>query len=175
MILVSGPVDLPAPYGADIVRVRTAKEMYDAVMRHLPEASIIIKAAAVADYYLSNIPKQKLKKTAMRLSLELEPTPDILAAIGEQKGDRLLIGFAAETENLFEEARRKMVSKKCDMVVANLVNREGLGFESDRNEVEILTRAGQIVHAGPAEKREIATRILDQVATLRLSLHAVNA
>jgi phosphopantothenoylcysteine decarboxylase/phosphopantothenate--cysteine ligase len=111
----------------------------------------------------------------MRLSLELDPTPDILAAIGERKGDRLLIGFAAETQNLIEEARRKMVSKKCDMVVANLVNQEGLGFESDRNEVEILTRAGQTVHAGPADKKEIAARILDQVATLRLSLQAVDA
>jgi phosphopantothenoylcysteine decarboxylase / phosphopantothenate---cysteine ligase len=175
VVLISGPVDLPPPHGVETVRVRTAKEMYDAVMHHLSEASIIIKAAAVADYYVSDIPKQKLKKTAMRLSLELEPTPDILAAVGERKGDRLLIGFAAETENLLEEARRKMISKKCDMIVANLVNREGLGFEADRNEVDILTRAGRTVHAGPADKKEIAARILDQVATLRLSLQAVDA
>jgi phosphopantothenoylcysteine decarboxylase/phosphopantothenate--cysteine ligase len=86
----------------------------------------------------------------------------------------LLIGFAAETENLLEEARRKMNAKKCDMLVANLVNREGLGFESDQNEVEIISRSGQIVHAGPAGKKEIAERILDQVATLRLSLHEVD-
>ena len=175
VVLVSGPVDLVPPQRVETIRVFTAREMYDAVMRHLSEASIIIKAAAVADYYLSDVPKQKMKKTAMRLSLELEPTPDILAAVGERKGDRLLIGFAAETENLLEEARRKMISKKCDMVVANLVNREGLGFEADRNEVEILTRAGQIVHAGPADKSEIAARILDQVATLRLSLQSVDA
>jgi phosphopantothenoylcysteine decarboxylase / phosphopantothenate---cysteine ligase len=173
--LISGPVDLAAPRGVEIVRVRTAKEMYDAVMGRLAEATIIIKSAAVADYYLSEVPRQKIKKTAMRLSLDLEPTPDILAAVGERKGDRLLIGFAAETQNLIEEARRKMISKKCDMVVANLVNQEGLGFESDRNEVEILTRAGQIVHAGPADKKEIAARILDQLATLRLSLQAVDA
>jgi phosphopantothenoylcysteine decarboxylase/phosphopantothenate--cysteine ligase len=173
--LISGPVDLAAPRGVELVRVRTANEMYAAVMAHLTGASIIIKSAAVADYHLSEIPRQKIKKTALRLSLDLEPTPDILAAAGERKGDRLLIGFAAETENLLEEARRKMTSKKCDMVVANLVNQEGLGFESDRNEVEILTRAGQVVHAGPADKKEIAARILDQVATLRLSLQAVNA
>jgi phosphopantothenoylcysteine decarboxylase/phosphopantothenate--cysteine ligase len=173
--LVSGPVDLPAPRGAEVVRIRTAKEMYDAVLNHLAEATIIIKSAAVADYYVSDVPKQKIKKTATRLSLDLEPTPDILAEIGERKEDRLLIGFAAETQNLVEEARRKMISKKCDMVVANLVNQEGVGFEADRNEVKILTRAGQIVHAGPANKTEIASRILDQVATLRLALQAVSA
>jgi phosphopantothenoylcysteine decarboxylase/phosphopantothenate--cysteine ligase len=173
--LVSGPVDLSAPRGVEVVRVTTAKQMFDAVMAHLAESTIIIKNAAVADYYVSEVPKQKIKKTAMRLSLDLEPTPDILAAVGERKGDRLLIGFAAETQNLLEEARRKMISKKCDMVVGNLVNKDGLGFESDRNEVEILTRAGQIVHAGPADKKEIAARILDQVSTLRLALHAVDA
>jgi phosphopantothenoylcysteine decarboxylase/phosphopantothenate--cysteine ligase len=85
----------------------------------------------------------------------------------------LQIGFAAETDNLVEEARRKMKSKNCDMIVANLVNRDGLGFDSDRNEVEILTRAGQIFHAGPADKREIAGHILDRVATLRLSVREV--
>ncbi len=175
IILVSGPVSLTAPRDVELVRVRTAKEMYDAVLTHLPEASMIIKSAAVADYYVSEVPRQKIKKTAMRLSLDLEPTPDILAAVGDRKGDRLLIGFAAETQNLLEEARRKMIAKKCDMVVANLVNQEGIGFESDRNEVEILTRAGRIVHAGPADKKEIAARILDQVAILRLSLHAVDA
>lgn len=173
--LVSGPVDLPTPRGVKVVRIRTAREMYNAVLEYLEEATIIIKSAAVADYYVSDVPKQKIKKTATRISLDLEPTPDILAAVGERKGDRLLIGFAAETQNLIEEARRKMISKKCDMVVANLVNQEGLGFESDRNEVEILTRAGQIVHAGPANKKEIAARILDQVATLRLALHAIDA
>jgi len=175
VILISGPVNLPAPHRAELVRVQTAKEMYDAVLGHLEDATIIIKSAAVADYYLAEVSKQKIKKTAMRLSLDLEPTPDILAAVGERKRDRLLIGFAAETQNLIEEARRKMISKRCDMVVANLVNQEGVGFESDQNEVEILTRAGQIVHAGPADKKEIAARILDQVATLRLALHAVDA
>jgi len=144
------------------------------VLERLDPATIIIKTAAVADYYLASVPQQKLKKTATRLSLELDPTPDILAEIGQIKGDRLLIGFAAETENLIEEARRKMISKKCDMLVANQVNRAGMGFDSDRNEVEIITRNGQAVHAGPADKSEIAERILDEVAMLRLSLHAID-
>lgn len=175
VVLVSGPVSLPAPAGIERILVRSAEEMRKAVLEHLEDASIIIKAAAVADYYVSNVPQQKLKKTATRLSLELDPTPDILAEIGQRKGDRLLIGFAAETENLLEEGRRKMNTKKCDMLVANLVNRDGLGFESDRNEVEIISRSGQVIHAGPADKKEIAGRILDQVATLRLSLRAMEA
>jgi phosphopantothenoylcysteine decarboxylase/phosphopantothenate--cysteine ligase len=146
--------------------------MRAAVMQHLGAATIVIKNAAVADYHVSDIPKQKLKKTATRLSLELDPTPDILAELGQKKGDRLLIGFAAETDNLLDEARRKMTTKNCDMLVANQVNREGVGFEADRNEVDIVTRDGRVIHAGPADKSEIAERILDQVATLRLHLHA---
>ena len=149
--------------------------MRSAVFQHLEPTTIIIKNAAVADYYVAHIPEQKRKKTATRLSLELDPTPDILAELGQKKGDRLLIGFAAETENLVEEARRKMNVKKCDMVVANLVAADGTGFESDRNEVEILSRSGQTVHAGPADKNEIAERILDQISMLRLNLRAVDA
>ncbi len=172
VILISGPVNIPAPPNVEVIPVRTAHEMRNAVMDKLSEATIIIKSAAVADYYIPKVAQEKLKKTAARLSLELDPTPDILAEIGQLKGDRLLIGFAAETQNLIEEARRKMISKNCDMMVANLINREGTGFESDRNEVEIVTHSGRPVHAGPADKKEIAERILDQVATLRLSVHA---
>jgi len=175
VILISGPVSIPAPPGIELVNVRTAQEMRKAVIDHLAESTIIIKSAAVADYYVSQVPKQKLKKTATRLSVELDPTPDILAEIGQRKEDRLLIGFAAETQNLLEEARRKMISKQCDMVVANLVSQDGLGFESERNEVDIITRSGQVVHAGPAEKKEIAERILDQVAMLRLSVRTMDA
>jgi phosphopantothenoylcysteine decarboxylase/phosphopantothenate--cysteine ligase len=170
--LVSGPVNIPAPARVELVPVRTAREMREAVLARLDSASVIVKSAAVADYHVAEIPRQKLKKTAARLSLELDPTPDILAEVGERKGDRLLIGFAAETQNLVEEARRKLVSKHCDMVVANLVGREGLGFESNDNEVEMVTRSGPTVHAGPASKTEIAARILDQIAPLRLSLRA---
>lgn len=175
VVLVSGPVAITAPRRVETIHVRTAREMRNAVMEHLEEATIIIKSAAVADYHVSDVPKQKLKKTATRLSLELDPTPDILAELGQRKGDRLLVGFAAETQNLIEEARRKMLSKKCDMIIANYVDQEGVGFESDRNEVEIIARSGEIVHAGPADKREIAEKILDQVAMLRLSLHAVDS
>jgi phosphopantothenoylcysteine decarboxylase/phosphopantothenate--cysteine ligase len=170
--LVSGPVSLAAPAGITVVRVHTATEMHTAVFDHLAEATVVIKAAAVADYHVANVPAQKLKKTAARISLELDPTPDILAEVGRKKGDRLLIGFAAETENLVEEARRKLITKNCDMVVANLVSQEGVGFESDENAVTLVLRTGEQIPVARAPKREIADRILDQVLKLRLSLHA---
>src|SRR5665213_4278979 len=150
VVLVSGPVSLAAPRGVTLVAVRTALEMRQAVMDRLTEATIVIKAAAVADYYMPNPSKHKMKKTAARLSLDLEPTPDILAEVGTKKGDRLLIGFAAETDNMIEEARRKMQQKNCDMVVGNVVSgnlgaRPGTGFESDDNEVVLVTRTGETI------------------------------
>jgi phosphopantothenoylcysteine decarboxylase/phosphopantothenate--cysteine ligase len=172
VVLVSGPVNLAAPSGVEVVKVRTAVEMHDAVMDHLNAATIIIKAAAVADYHLANIPAQKVKKTAMRLSLELDPTPDILAELGRKKGDRLLIGFAAETQNLIEEGQRKLKTKNCDMLVANLVSQEGVGFESDENEVVLVLRTGETIPVRRAPKKEIAQRILDQILKLRLAQHA---
>jgi phosphopantothenoylcysteine decarboxylase/phosphopantothenate--cysteine ligase len=172
VVLVSGPVNLPAPAGAELVSVQTAFEMRDAVMRHLNDATIIIKAAAVADYHLANPPTHKVKKTAARMSLELEPTSDILAEVGKKKGDRILIGFAAETDNLVAEARRKLESKNCDMVVANLVSRTDTGFDSDQNEVVLVMRSGEAIPVSRAAKRDIARRILDQIVHLRLALHA---
>jgi phosphopantothenoylcysteine decarboxylase/phosphopantothenate--cysteine ligase len=172
VILVSGPVQLPEPAGVQVIHVRTAAEMRNAVMEHLGEASIIVKSAAVADYHLSRVPEHKVKKTSARMSLDLDPTPDILAELGQKKGDRLLIGFAAETENLTGSARQKLKTKNCDMVVANLVNQEGTGFESDQNEVVLVLRTGETIPIARAPKREIADRIFDQVTKLRLALHA---
>ena len=172
VILVSGPVRLAEPPGVTLVRVRTASQMRAAVMEHFEQASIIVKAAAVADYHLASVPPRKIKKTAARISLELDPTPDILAEVGRKKGGRLLIGFAAETENLVEEARRKLESKNCDMVVANLVGQEGTGFESDRNEVVLVLKTGETAALPAASKREIASRIFDHVLRLRLALDA---
>jgi phosphopantothenoylcysteine decarboxylase / phosphopantothenate---cysteine ligase len=172
VVLVSGPVSLAAPREVTLVPVRTALEMRQAVMERLGEATIVIKAAAVADYHIPNPPAQKMKKTAARLALDLEPTPDILAEVGTKKGDRLLIGFAAETGNLMEEARRKMLQKNCDMVVGNLVSQPGTGFESDENEVVLVTRAGETIPVERASKRAIAGRIFDEAMRLRLALHA---
>jgi len=172
VILVSGPVNLIEPYGVTVVRVRTAREMRKAVLEHLEAATIIVKAAAVADYHVARVPEHKIKKTAMRLSLELEPTPDILAEVGQKKGDRLLIGFAAETENLVAEARRKLESKNCDMVVANLVGPEETGFGADENEVTLVLRTGEVVRLPRASKLELASAIFDHAVKLRLALHA---
>jgi phosphopantothenoylcysteine decarboxylase/phosphopantothenate--cysteine ligase len=172
VVLVSGPVHLAEPRGVETIHVRTALEMRKAVLDHLKESTIIVKAAAVADYHRSNAPRQKEKKTAARLSLELDPTPDILAEVGRQKGDRLLVGFAAETDHLAEEARRKLESKNCDMIVANLVSQDGVGFDSEDNEVLLVKRTGESIPVERAPKREIARRIFDEMNRLRLALHA---
>ena len=174
VILVTGPVHLPRPRGVEVIPVRTASEMRERVMENMGPAAIIIKSAAVADFHLSRVPDQKMKKTAARISLELDPTPDILAELGRKKGDRLLIGFAAETQNLQQEARRKMESKNCDMVVGNLVGGAETGFESDQNEVVLVMRTGEVLPLQQASKREIAERIFDEVLKLRLALHAAH-
>jgi phosphopantothenoylcysteine decarboxylase / phosphopantothenate---cysteine ligase len=175
VILVSGPVSIPAPAGVQVLHVETAKQMRSAVFDNLEAATIIIKSAAVADYHLADVPKQKLKKTAARLSLDLDPTPDILAEIGQKKGDRLLIGFAAETQNLVEEARRKLQTKNCDMVVANIVTRDDIGFGADDNEVVLVLRTGEAVPVARASKRSIADSIFDQALGLRLALFRQSA
>ena len=172
VILVSGPVHIPVPPGVEIVDVRSAHEMRDAIVGRMDEASIIIKSAAVADYHVANVSPNKIKKTATRLSLDLDPTPDILAEVGARKGDRLLIGFAAETNDMVAEARRKMQTKKADMVVGNFVNVAGTGFESDLNEVTLVMSTGETVPVARATKREIAHTIFDHALRLRLALHA---
>jgi phosphopantothenoylcysteine decarboxylase / phosphopantothenate---cysteine ligase len=167
VILVSGPVNLTPPANADVIPVRTAQEMRDAVFANLEPATVVIKCAAVADFRPSAASKQKIKKTSARVSLELDPTPDILAELGRKRGDWLLIGFAAETEHLEREARRKLETKNCDMVVANLVGQSETGFESDVNEVALALRTGEYMELPRASKREIADQILSQILRLR--------
>ncbi len=174
VILISGPVHLAPPRGVEVISVRTAVEMRQKVLDNLAPAGIVVKAAAVADFHLSKVPEQKVKKTAARLSLELDPTPDILAELGRKKGDRLLIGFAAETQNLHQESRRKLESKNCDMIVGNLVGGSETGFESDENEVVLALSTGELISLPRAPKREIADRIFDEALKLRLALHAAH-
>lgn len=165
--LISGPVALPAPAGVTLVKVRTAEEMRAAALAHLEAATIVIKAAAVADYRVAQPSARKIKKSAADLTLALEATPDILAEIGRKKGGRLLVGFAAETGEPLEEARRKLEAKNCDMVVGNRVDREDVGMGSDDNEVTLVTRAGEVERVPRAPKRQIAARIFDRLLALR--------
>lgn len=174
VILIYSPVHLAPPRGCTVIPVHTAREMRDQVFEHLRAATIIVKAAAVADFHLAKVPSQKMKKTAARLSLELDPTPDILAELGRQKGDRVLVGFAAETENLQQETRRKLEAKNCDMVVGNLVGGEDGAFESDQNEVLLALSNGKFISVPRASKREVADRIFDEILQLRLHLYATN-
>ena len=168
VILVSGPVAIAAPAGVDLVRVESAEDMRVAVLKQLDAATVFVGVAAVADYRPTTPAIHKLKKTSARLSIELEPTSDILAEVGQRKEDRIVIGFAAETQNLLAEARRKLSAKNCDMIVANLVGKGGTGFESDENEVLLVTGAGEPIVIEKAQKTAIAALILDQIATLRL-------
>jgi len=168
VILVSGPVSLLPPPGVEVLPIRTAREMREAVMANLDRAGIVIKAAAVADYAPAEVPEAKIKKSGARLSLDLDPTPDILAELGLIKGNRLLVGFAAETGDLEREARRKLAAKNCDMVVGNLVGVAGSGFESDHNEVILALRTGEVIALPRASKREVAGRIFDEILKLRL-------
>jgi phosphopantothenoylcysteine decarboxylase/phosphopantothenate--cysteine ligase len=166
VILVTGPVNLKPPAGADVVAVRTAQEMRDAVFARLEPATVIIKCAAVADFRPVAASAQKVKKSGVPVCIHLEPTPDILAELGQERGKRLLIGFAAETENLQDYARRKLEAKNCDMVVANLVGQPGSGFDADTNEVLLALRSGEFIPVPNASKSDVAHRILDQILKL---------
>ena len=169
VILISGPTSLTPPPGIAFFSVKTAQEMYGIVLRELARASIVIKAAAVADFRPKSIKEQKIKKeTAEKgeLVLSLEKTPDILADIGSRKGDKILVGFAAETEALLENARQKMVAKNLDLIVANDVMAVGAGFGSDNNKVNIIHRDGRIEELPLLPKEQIAHLILDRVADI---------
>ncbi|HWX54932.1 MAG TPA: bifunctional phosphopantothenoylcysteine decarboxylase/phosphopantothenate--cysteine ligase CoaBC [Verrucomicrobiae bacterium] len=164
VILVSGPVALKPPSAAEVVFVQTAKEMRDAVLANLERATVVIKAAAVADFTVRNPADQKIKRKGA-LTLELDPTPDILAEIGARKGARIVVGFAAETHDALENARKKLDSKSLDAIVVNDVSRPGIGFDSERNAVTILTRAGA-TDVPESSKWEVAHRVLDAVVKL---------
>ncbi len=167
VLLVSGPTSLTPPGAAEFTSVESAEEMRDAVLKRLPEATIVIKTAAVSDYRPKAAAGQKLKRKGP-LTLELEATPDILKEISQKKRTQIIVGFAAETENVLENARQKLVSKNLDAIVVNDVSREGVGFDSDRNAVTIISR-DEVVDVPETTKWEVAQRVLDQVVKLRHS------
>lgn len=165
VILVSGPSALTPPAAAEITRVESAEQMLEAVLELLPQASIVIKTAAVSDYRMKSISPQKIKRKGP-IALDLEPTADILKEISARKQSQIVVGFAAETENVLENGRQKLTAKKLDAIVVNDVSRKGVGFDSDRNEVTIITH-DEVVEVPEMTKWDVAQRVLDQVVRIR--------
>src|SRR5256884_3733415 len=165
VLLVSGPTALTPPGAAEVTQIESAEQMRQAVLKLLPEATIVIKTAAVSDYRPKSTASQKIKRTGP-MSLELEPTADILAEIVRHKDSQIVVGFAAETQNALENARQKLASKSLDAIVVNDVSREGVGFDSDRNAVTIITH-DSVVDVPETTKWEVAQRVLDEVVRLR--------
>lgn len=168
VILVSGPTALTAPAAAELVPVETAAEMRDAVVHRLADATVIIKAAAVSDYTVKQPASEKIKRGSGPVVLDLEPTTDIVAEVARRKASphQIVVGFAAETTNVIENARRKLVGKALHAIVVNDVSRPGIGFDSDRNAVTIITPDREI-EVPENNKWEIAHRILDVVHRIR--------
>jgi len=165
VLLVSGPAAIAAPDAAEVTRVETAEEMLAAVLKLLPQSTVVIKTAAVADFRPKTVAAQKIKRKG-EMTLELEPTVDILAEVVRRKTFQVVVGFAAETENVLENARKKLASKSLDAIVVNDVSRDGVGFNSDHNAVTIISPS-EVVEVPETSKWEVAQRVLDQVVKLR--------
>jgi phosphopantothenoylcysteine decarboxylase/phosphopantothenate--cysteine ligase len=164
--LITGPTSLPIPKrDLKVFSVRTAEEMRKAVLTHMEGCSVVIKAAAVSDYRPREVSQKKLKKAESYSSLELEKTRDILEEIGKKKADRILVGFAAETEDLMANARKKLIGKNLDFIVVNDVTKPGAGFELDTNQVKILY---SLRNEGFTlmSKEEVSQVILDDVSLI---------
>lgn len=168
VVLVTGPTALAAPSGVEVVSVTSAKEMADALCRHFIRSTVVLMAAAVADFCPKERAAQKLKKGGRTsLTLDLEPAPDILAMLSAQRTTQVLVGFAAETEDLISHATAKLTGKGLDAIVANDVTKAGAGFGSDHNAVVVLTRAGRRKEFNLMPKRRLADEILTEVLNLR--------
>lgn len=170
VILVSGPTSLAAPSGVERIDVQSAEEMHRAVLKKVADCSIAIFAAAVADYRPAEPGSQKIKRNGESVTISLEPTPDILASVARNKGERFIVGFAAETEHVAENARKKLAAKNADLIVANDVTAEGAGFDHDTNIVTLFARDGRDLALPRMSKSEVAQRILDEVVRLRSTL-----
>ena len=170
VVLVSGPTALETPPGVERVDIRSAQEMLLAVQAQFPECTLAIFAAAVADYRVAEPSGAKIKRTHDLLTLRLEPNPDILATVAREKGNRLVVGFAAETDNVAENARKKLVQKNADLIVANDLTTEGAGFDVDTNVVTLFSRDERDLPLPRLTKAEVAQCILDEVLRLRAAL-----
>ncbi len=173
--LISGPTALAPPYGVERVMVRSAQEMLAAVRQRFPKVDALLMAAAVGDYRPIRSEPQKIKRGSQEVQFHLTPNPDILKEISPLKASRVVVGFAAETEDLVAEARRKLVYKNLDLIVANDVTRQHSGFAVDTNEVTIFAREGIPVHLPLLSKEEVAARVLDRVLELLALREAASA
>jgi phosphopantothenoylcysteine decarboxylase/phosphopantothenate--cysteine ligase len=175
--IISGPSELPTPYGIERIDTISARELLGATTRNFPWCSTLVMAAAIADFRPAHPAPGKIKKNAKGLMLEMAPIADELPRIAAKKGTRLLVGFAAETAELLAHARDKLRRKKLDLIVANDVTQEGAGFGVDTNIVTLIGADGEAENHPMLSKDEVADRILDRVAMLRASrtrrLHAV--
>jgi phosphopantothenoylcysteine decarboxylase/phosphopantothenate--cysteine ligase len=164
VVLVSGPTSLPAPRDVELVAVRSAEQMARAVDEHYARATVVVGAAAVADYRPAEVATAKLKKGEGPLELALVRTEDILAGLGKKKGSRVLVGFAAETEDLVARARAKLEAKGLDLIVANEV---AAGFGGETNQAVLVRPQGEPTELPRTSKRELADRICDEIVALR--------
>jgi phosphopantothenoylcysteine decarboxylase/phosphopantothenate--cysteine ligase len=163
VLLISGPVSIGRPAGVKFVAVTTAKEMYTAVMENYTAYDIVIMAAAVADYRPAYISDIKIKKNDDEMMLKLEKTIDIAKEVGKVKGNKILVGFCAETNDLLENARKKIESKNLDMIVANDVTKKGAGFGTDTNIITIIRKDGSVLELPIMSKQLAAHRIMDEI------------
>lgn len=166
VILISAPTQLEPPTGVETIYVKTARQMHQVVLTAFSGADVVISAAAVADYRPKDVVQEKIKKTGDSLLLDLEKNPDILADLGQIKGNRLLVGFAAETSDLLTNAQQKLKTKNLDLIVANDVTKQGSGFGSPTNEVILISRDGKVEELPLLPKEEVARRILEAVVRL---------
>ena len=161
--LISAHTETPPPYGIKTISVENANEMYKKVMSSLKKSDIVIKAAAVSDYKPKNKTSNKIKKSDGNITLELSRTKDILSEIGRNKNGIFVVGFSAETDNLVENSKKKLRSKKADLIVANNINEQGAGFGNDTNIVNIISSDGKETELPLMSKAEIGHIILDMV------------
>lgn len=166
VILVSGPTNISPPKGIKVVPVESAQQMFEAVIKEFDKADIVIKSAAVADYRPKEAFNQKVKKQPGDLVIEMERTPDILRTLGEAKGNQVLVGFAAETNNLIEHAQEKLIRKKLDLIVANDISVEGAGFKEDTNIVTLIRKDGKVNQLPMMTKKQVANKLFDEIENM---------
>lgn len=166
--LVSGPTSLIPPAKADLIKVETAEEMAQEVLKRFPQADALIMAAAVSDFKFASVASQKIKKQKAAKKIELVQTEDILASLSRKRkrGKKIVVGFAAETENVAANALKKLKEKKLDLIIANDVSQEGIGFDSDSNQVTLIDKEGGVFESEKLSKREISRLILDKIEVL---------